>query len=71
MIIMSKEDNVEKVLDVLDSEWKSTNTVRNKSGVNWYRTEDILKKLVKEGRVEKDMKPDTTYWRLSGEDNDD
>jgi predicted DNA-binding ArsR family transcriptional regulator len=53
----------QKIINALSPEWKSTNTIAKESGINWYRAEHIL-----EGQspdlVEKDKKPDATYWRL-------
>lgn len=63
---MKKKEVKSKILKVFKKNkgsWLSTNKVSSLSGVNWYRVEDLLKELRKEGKIKCDnTKPRATYW---------
>lgn len=62
----------EEVLNILKEGggWLTTNKIANASGLHWYKTEAILRELrIVDKKVEKDEKPNTTYWRIKGEDD--
>lgn len=54
----------DKILDTLSNKWKSTNKIKEESGVNWYRVDRELHELLSNGKVEMQDMPDTTYWRI-------
>jgi len=60
-----KKTAEEKILETITSEWQSTNQISQKSGVNWYRTDSILNNLYFVGKVDRDKKPDTVYWKVN------
>lgn len=61
---MENETHKKKVLEALTTEWKTPTMISKETKIHFYKVILILNELLEEGLVEKDEKPNTTYWRL-------
>lgn len=62
---MKNNDKIEVVLEFLkDQEWHTTTEISAKTDIHFYKIESILLELLNEDKLEKDIKPNQTFWRL-------
>jgi len=58
-----EEELLQKIYNLLNEMYQSTNELRMKSGINWYRVERILNELASQKKAEKLELNKRTCWR--------
>jgi len=53
----------EQILLAVNKEYQATNVIAKKAGINWYKTEYLLEKLLQKGLVEKLRLGKGIFWR--------
>ena len=56
-------EELQKIYDLLDSSFQSTNTIAKKARLNWYRVDNSLRELVRLNLAETLELPKLKCWR--------
>ena len=63
MEINELSEELQKIYNLLEITYQSTNSIAKKVGLNWYRVENGLKELVKLGLAEMFEMPKIRCWK--------
>ena len=64
----NKEDSKKEIIAEMEGkDWTTATTLSKQLTIHFYKIEALLGELLAEGKVEKDEKPDQTYWRIKNE----
>ena len=60
---MMFEERILKVLKEAE-DWVIKETIRKETNIHIYKIDEVLKKLLEEGKIEKDKRGRFTFWKL-------